>query len=484
MVNMRNRFLRIGLILLGGCTLGPDHHTPQLCMPTRYEEAALESEEVDLAVFWKQFEDEMLDELVADALACNYDLQIALHKIEELRQLYRIDRSILYPQISENMVAIRARRSENLGSDVIEDQSTPTELIPADFSGPLIQNFFQTGFDAIWELDFWGKNRKRAEAALHDFEGAQENALDIQITLISDVARSYIDIRSLQHQIVAKKEQIQRQKDLLSLSQSRYCAGLTSQIDVTRAQAILDTQEASLPPLQEILKQTIHALANLLGRPPESFAKVLGEMGPIPKAWGRIPADLPSELLCRRPDIRRADRDLAAATARISVAKAEFFPSFSLMGSFGVQSNELDKLFVWPSRYWTIGPSMIWNLFTGGRLVAQVKVENERQKQMILNYEKTVIDALGEVEDRLVSYFKEEKRLEALEERISANSLLRDLSLEQYISGLSSLDEVLSAETILFASQEEMIESEGILMINLVGVYKALGGGWQCFDSP
>ncbi|NGX59048.1 MAG: Outer membrane protein OprM [Chlamydiae bacterium] len=475
-----NRSIWILFLFLAGCTLGPNHEVPEVCFPCHYEEAPCQTDCVELATWWQQFDDPLLDEFIEEALSCNYDLQIALHKIEEVRALYKIDRSNLYPQIQGNMVGLRARRSENLGTDPIETSESPVELIPPDFSGPLIQYFFQAGFDASWELDFFGKNKRKAQAAYHDFEATQESALDVQITLLSDVARSYIDIRALQQEIETKEDQIERQKDLLELAKSRYDAGLTSYLDVTKAQAELDAQESSLPPLQEQLKQTIHGLAILLGKPPENFC--VGE-GLIPKARGLIPSDLPSDLLCRRPDIRRAERELAGATARIGVAKAELFPSFSLLGSFGTQSSVLDKLFIWPSRFWTIGPSMIWNLFTGGRLLAQIEVTNERQKQAILSYESAINDALKDVEDRLVGYFKEESRLESLEEQLSTTSLLRDLTFDQYLSGLISFDDVLDAEKDLFQTQQTMIQSQGTLMLQLVGLYKALGGGWECFAS-
>lgn len=469
------------LLFLSGCALGPDHETPTVWMPEEYQEAPADQEEMCLSLWWEQFDDPVLGELIEEALGCNYDLLIALRKIEEFRALYKIDRSLLYPQIQANFVEARARRSENLSSDVIEETGTAADVAVTDFSGPLIQNFYQLGFDASWEIDLWGKNRRRAEAGYRDFEASQEDALDIQISLIADVAQTYIDIRSLQQQIEAKKEQIARFQELVDLAQVRYDAGLTSYLDVSQAKATLDTAEAGLPPFEEQLKQTIHGLAVLLGRPPEDID--VGE-GYIPKARGIIPNELPSTLLCRRPDIRRADRELAAATSRIGVAIAELFPSFSLVGDFGFQSDMISKFLVWPSRFWTIGPSVVWNLFTGGKLIAQIKVRNERQKQAILGYEKTVVEALQEVEDRLVGYFKEEKRLESLEEKLSSNSLVRDLTFEQYTAGLIRFDQVLDAETDLFSAQEEMIASEGTLMVQLVGLYKAMGGGWQCFDSP
>jgi NodT family efflux transporter outer membrane factor (OMF) lipoprotein len=468
------------LVLLSGCTLGPDHQTPTVCLPCHYEEAPCHTDPVDLASWWCQFDDPLLHHYVEEALACNYDLQIALHTIEEVRALYKIDRSELYPQIQGNIVAVRDRRSENLGSGIIETSTTPADIFAGDFTGPLIQNFFQFGFDATWELDFFGKNRRKAEAAYYDFAASQENALDVQITLISDVARSYVDIRSLQNRVTAKQDQVIRQEELLELAQSRYEAGLTSYLDVTRASVALDTIRATLPPLEEELKQTIHGLAILLGRPPENFCI---DEGMIPMAAGFIPDELPSDLLLRRPDIRQAEKELSAATARIGQAIAELFPTFSLVSTFGTQSNIFNKAFVWPSRFWSIGPTMVWNLFTGGKLLAQIEVTNERQKQAILNYERTINDALKDVEDRLVGYFKEEERLSSLEDQLSSTSLQRDLLLDQYLAGLISLDEVLDAESDLYSTQISMIESQGTLMIQLIRLYKAMGGGWECYAS-
>lgn len=469
------------LLLLSGCMLGPDPEAPPVCMPEDYQETPTKREEIDLANFWEQFEDPKLNELVDEALCCNLDFQVALRRIEEVRAQYRIESSLLYPQIQGNFVAIRARRSENLTGDVIESPAGITEILPTDFAGPLIQNFFQLGFDASWEIDLWGKNRRRSQAARFDFQATQDEALDIQIALISDVARAYIDARTLQKQVDTQAEQISRNQSLLTLAESRFEAGLTNYLDVTKAKAALDTQLALLPPLQENLKTTLFGLAVLLGRQPQGFCL---EAGDIPIASGRIPNELPSDLLCRRPDLRKAEADLYAATARIGQAKAELFPSFSLLGTFGTQSGKFDDLFVWPSRFWTIGPSMIWNLFTGGRLTGQIQVANEQQKQALLSYEQAILNALQDVESSLIGYFKEGERFDALEERYDANKLTRDLTLDQYLSGLVSFDDVLDAERDLYFAQLTLIESKGTHMVQLVGLYKALGGGWECLPTP
>ncbi|MDN3506527.1 MAG: TolC family protein [Simkaniaceae bacterium] len=471
----------IFFLILSGCSLGPDHETPTVWVPHQFEEAPQEQEEMCLSLWWEQFHDKMLSELIDEALSCNYDMNIALFKIEEFRARYKIDRSFLYPQIQANFIEVRARRSGNVSEDVTLETGSATDIPLNDFSGPPIINFYQLGFDASWEIDLWGKNRRRAEVGYRGFEASQEDALDIQISLIADVAQTYIDIRSLQQQIRAIKEQINRRAELLELTEVRYRAGLISHLDVAQAKARLDGSQAGLPRFEKQLKQTLHGLAILLGKPPENFEIGIGE---IPKAKGVIPNDLPSTLLCRRPDIRRADRELAAQTSRIGVAIAGLFPSFSLIGDFGFQSNDISNFLVWPSRFWTIGPNMIWNLFTGGRLITQIKVEKEIQKQAILKYEKTVIQSLQEVEDRLIGYFKEESRLENLEEKLASNSYILELTMDRYLAGLVPFDNVLEAEDTFYISEEEMIESQGTLMVQLVGLYKALGGGWQCFDLP
>lgn len=469
------------LALLAGCMVGPDHCVPEVALPEFYEEAHLMQEEpIDLATWWKQFDDPMLEELVDEALCFNFDFLIALRKIEEMRGQFKIEKSPLYPQIAGDAAAIRSRRSENLVSDVIEDPQTFTSATDTNFAGPLIQNFYQIGLDASWELDLWGKNRRRAEFGLQQYQASQESALGVRISVVAEVSRAYVVIRSLQKQVAISREQIERQKELLHLAQSLYEAGLVSHADVARAQAELEREESDLPLFERELKASIFTLAEALGRPPEELFTRFDEMAPIPK--GALPETMPSELLRRRPDIRQAERELAAATSRIGIAKAEFFPSFSLLGNFGVQSNSADLLFAWPSRFWTIGPSMVWNLFTGGRLIGQLKVETERQKQAVIFYEKAINDALVDIETSLVGYYKQQERTAKQNARIESNLLIRSYALDQYLAGLIPLFEVIEAEKELFRNQLLEVASQETETTFLIALYKALGGGWECSE--
>lgn len=469
------------LVFLTSCMVGPDPEDPGICMPEKYENTNKATEKISLSDFWTQFNDPLLNELVDEALASNLEFQIALRKIEEVRAKYRIESSFLYPQIQGNFIAIRARRSENLSTDVIESTDSVTEILPDNLSGPYIQNFFQLGFDSSWEIDLWGKNRRRAQAAHFDFQATQEEALAVQIALVSDVARAYIDIRTLQKKIAIQKKQIFRSKEILNLAESRFKAGLSNYIYITRAKAALDSQAAALPILEKNMKRTSYGLAVLLGKQPENFLLTDGD---LPIATEKIPSDLPSTLLLRRPDIRQAEAKLHAATSRIGQSKANLFPSFPLLGTFGTQAESFDNLFVWPSRYWTIGPTMIWNLFTGGRLTGQIRVANERQKQALLFYEQVVLTALSDVEGQLIGYFKEKQRLDALNKKIESELLNQKLTFDQYHAGLASFDEVLDAEVLLNSTELSLIESKGTLMVQLIGLYKALGGGWQCSPMP
>ncbi|NGX45506.1 MAG: Outer membrane protein OprM [Chlamydiae bacterium] len=469
------------LALLAGCMVGPDHSVPEVALPESYEQAHITQEEpIDLATWWTQFGDPFLEELVDEALCCNFDFLIALRKIEEMRAQFKIEKSALYPQIAGDAAAIRSRQSENLVSEVIEDPVTFTSATDTNFAGPLIQNFFQIGLDATWELDFWGKNRRRAEFGLQQYQASQESALNVRISLVAEVSRAYVVIRSLQKQVSISKEQIGRQKELLQLVRSLYEAGLVSHGDVARAQAELEREEGNLPLFERELKASIFTLAQALGRPPEGMVARFSETAPIPV--GALPEAMPSELLRRRPDIRQAERELAAATSRIGIAKAEFFPSFSLLGNFGVQSNDKDLLFVWPSRFWTIGPSMVWNLFTGGRLIGQLQVETERQKQAVFFYEKAINDSLVDVEVALVGYFKQKERVQNLNERIESNLLIRAYALDQYLAGLIPIFEVIEAEKELFRNQLLEVAAAETETTFLISLYKALGGGWECSE--
>ncbi len=453
-------------MFLTGCAVGPNYRTPEIAMPSSYETHATlsEEDEVQLRSWWTQFEDPMLNVLIHEAISQNLDLKIALEKINQVRAQYQIKAAELAPKLDMTVEERRSRISQS--------------LFGSTFLGPPMQNFYRVGFDASWEIDIFGKRRREKESAFYEYEAERENARDIYITLLGDVAQSYIEIRSLQHQIHITKRQIFIQRELLDLTSDLFEAGLSSEIDQQEVQALLESTRASLPPLEVALKQTIHGLATLLGKAPENFENEFSDAAPIPLSSQEIPLGLPSDLLRRRPDIRQAERLLAAATANVGAAIADLFPRFSLIGDYGFQSNNSQRWLKAQSRTWSIGPTMDWPIFYFGRIRENIRAQNSLQEQALLSYEQTILTALEDVENSLVGYYKEEERRSRLEKEVEAKHRAYELKRELYLSGLADFQTFLQADQDLLNSQNDLISSTEQLSTNLVALYKALGGEW------
>ncbi len=489
---MRGYFLI--LLFLTGCTVGPNYHKPDVQMPMSFEEKKEDEplSDQDLVGWWKHFDDPVLNRLVQEAVQGNYDWRIALEQIVEARAKYRVERSYLWPEIDLNAAATRAHFSDNLFTSSSLLNSTATGSSPASVVAgdnfPIAgatQNFFQIGFDAIWELDFFGKFRRNREAARDLWQASKESAQGVLITVIAEVVRGYIGIRSLQQQIKLWKDRIWADERQLELSEVLLDAGLDNQIQVENLIASLEADLAALPPMEAALKQEIYALAVLLGKHPEGFAATFETVAKIPSAMEKVPAGLPSDLLRRRPDIRTVERQLAAATEQIGVAVADLFPHIYLTGNtVGFESNRLNKWFILPSRYWNVGPSLNWDLLDFGRTRAQVAVQNSLQRQALLAYEQTVISALQDVEGALVAYFEERKRACDFEYQREANARALILTEDLFDSGLVDEWQFLQAWKTLINSDMSLIQSQQALASDLVALYKALGGDWQCSASP
>jgi len=461
-----SKALTLFLLFLTGCAVGPNYQTPQIALPTEYEtQASLsEEEEVELRSWWTQFEDPQLNVFIHEAIAQNLDFKIALEKINQVRAQYQIKAAELAPKVDMTVEERRTRISQN--------------LFDSTFLGPPLQNFYKVGFDASWEIDIFGKRRREKESAFYEYEAERENARDVYITLLSEVARHYIEIRSLKHQIHITKRQVFIQRELLDLTESLTEAGLSSEIDLQAIRATLEATRARLPPLETTLKETIHGLAVLLGKAPENFEDELTNEAPIPFSTQEIPVGLPSDLLRRRPDIRRAERQLAAATANVGSAIADLFPRFSLIGDFGFQSNSSARWLKAQSRTWSFGPNMDWPLFYFGRIRENIRTQNALQEQALLSYEQTILTALEDVENSLVGYYKEEERRSRLIQEVEAKHRIYELKRDLYLSGLADFQAFLQADQELLDAQNSLISSTETLSTNLVALYKALGGEW------
>jgi NodT family efflux transporter outer membrane factor (OMF) lipoprotein len=303
------------------------------------------------------------------------------------------------------------------------------------------------------------------------------------VTLLGEVARNYISVRGVQERQWITRRSIRSRRNTLEVVEARFKAGLTNELDVTRARAALAATESQLPLLETLLKQGMHRLSVLLGQPPGTLAEELGPVASIPDIPPEVSVGLPSDLLRRRADIRGAERQLAAATAQIGVATADLFPKFTLFGTAGVQSLDFTNWFTRNSQYWSAGPSLNWAVFDIGRTQNKIRAAEAAKLEALTFYEKTVLEALEDVENALVAYSREQTRYRSLREAVSANRLAVQLSNDLYAQGLIDFLNVLDAERALFLSEDELSQSRQTVSLNLVTMYKALGGGWDKYET-
>jgi len=462
------------LILIGGCTaVGPSYHPPKTAAPANWSEPQLggaTNSPVQIVEWWKTFNDPELDSLIERAVKANYDLRLAVANLHESRATVSGAEWDFGPTIGTSASYTREKLSKN------------AQVIPAGIPGlkPLLEyGDYDEHFDATWEIDVFGSKRRTLEEDTANLAARREDLHDVLITVLGDVARNYMEVRGAQQRLVIASNNITAQAKSIELTQTRFKAGLTSELDVRQAVALLATTEATVPTMQTTLKQAVHALGVLLGQPPGALLEELSRTEPIPATPPTVPVGLPSELLRHRPDVRHAERQLAAATADIGVQTAELFPKFSLTGTAGLQSFGASDLFTAGSRYWSAGPTVTWRIFDYGRIHAQIKGANARQEQALDTYERTVLTAFQDVEDALVAYANEQTRYQALNDSVIANRRALEIANELYTTGNGDFLSVLDSERSLFAAEDQLVDSQRVVTENLVTLYKALGGGWE-----
>jgi NodT family efflux transporter outer membrane factor (OMF) lipoprotein len=461
------------LVLLPGCMVGPDYHPPAVKTTQQWSAPLAGGETTNsgsVAFWWKTFNDPELDSLIDRAVRSNLDLKIATARVREARAQYRVTDADLWPTVGASGSYQRQQQSMNqpvLGA------------IPLPGNIPFENNVYQAGFDASWEIDVFGGTRRAAEAAKAEVAAAEFGRRDTLVTLLSEVARNYVEARGYQRQLAIARENIKAQEDDFALTQNRYNHGLTSDLDVQQAATLLATTRAEVPSLETAQQTSIHHLGVLLGQPPGTLLAELSAAAPIPAAPPEVPVGLPSELLQRRPDVQQAERQLAAATAQIGVATADLYPKFSLTGDFGYESVSTSDWFSEPSKFWSLGPIVQWKMFEAGRIRANITVQNARQEQALANYEKTMLVSFEDVENALVGYAKEEVRRRSLEEAVKSSKEALHLANQLYAKGLTNFINVLDAERSLYQAQDQLVQSERTVSLNLISLYKALGGGWN-----
>jgi NodT family efflux transporter outer membrane factor (OMF) lipoprotein len=476
------------LVLLSccaGCMVGPDYHRPApTTMPASWSaqspaefatsqpttQSTTTSEPIQIVSWWQSFNDPELDSMVDRALQANLDLRQAEERIRQARAQRGVVAADFWPNVNSSA---SYRRSFTGSAGFANGNAVNTGSSPSE------RDLYQAGFDAVWELDVFGGIRRNMQAADADIAAAREDHRSVMVTLLGEVARNYVELRGFQQQIIIAHENLAAQRQTADVTRRRQAGGFSAGLDVANAEALVASTQSQIPALESQARQTIYTLSVLLGQEPTALADELSASAPIPVTPPEIPIGLPSELLRRRPDIRRAERQLAAATARIGVATADLFPKFSLTGSLGLQGNTFQSLSNWDSRFWSIGPSVSWPVFDAGRIFSNIDVQNSIQRQALTAYQQSVLTALQEVESSLTAYSKEQQRLAALADAVAANRRAVDISTRLYTQGLTDFLNVLVAQRSLFASQDALVQSQSSVSTNLVAVYKALGGGWE-----
>ena len=349
----------------------------------------------------------------------------------------------------------------------------------ATASGQVRTDLFRAGLDAAWELDIFGGTRRSVEAADADVQAAEDNRRSVLVSLAAEVGTTYISLRGYQQQLVIARKNLASQLRTAGITRKRYEAGFANALDTANAEALAASTQSVIPLLESAERQAIYSLSVLLAREPAALQAELSPEAPLPEVPQQVAVGVPSELLRRRPDVRSAEAQLHAATARIGVAVAEFFPKFSLIGSFGLRGDQWQTLGSRDNHVWSGGPGVTWNIFDAGRTISNLKLQKAVQDETLAAYEKAVLAALKDVDSALVAYAKEQEHLTALTAAVTNGRKAVDLSMQLYTVGRSDYLSVLIAQRALFAYEDAWVQSSRNLDVNLVALYKALGGGWE-----
>ncbi len=455
-------------LLTTGCMVGPDFWRPssprlQDAYVASTEEQTLQTD--DLSYWWTQFEDDTLNALITRACRQNLDLWEAYYRVVEARAQIGVVSSRLYPQVEGDGSYSFRQTSRNA-----------SEFVPLSTQG---FDLFGLGFDSTWEIDLFGKLRRAVEASYADLRAENFALRDIKVILLADIATSYTQIRILQKRIAIAEKNLAIQKATRDTVQERLDAGLARPLDLAQATSNVHITAASIPPLREALQVSFNQLSVLVGGvPSREFIEEIG-VGPIPIYRGILGVGLPGELLRRRPDIRQAEQEVAAASARIGVATADLYPRFTITGDVSVDSRKLSSLFTSESLAYNVGPSFRWNILTFGRVRSNIDVQQARHRQTIVAYRQRILLAVQEVENGLVGFRQERERFREVDRAFHAIEETVRLSRSEWASGLTSFLSVFDAERNLLVSEEQLALSEGTVILNVIRTYKALGGGWD-----
>lgn len=461
-----NKLCSIGMVLffvmcLSGCLVGPDFSVPAVNLPEKWTESPdcstkTDGSQAELVRWWQSYDDPLLASLVDRAFAQNFGLKQAQLRILQAREAKKIAISAGIPSMDATFSYLKRHSA----------------------SPSVTSNLFEEGFDAGWELDLFGRVRRSVEASDAELQSVIETRRDVLVSLGAEVAANYLRLRMYQQQIEILVKSIENQEKALEIAQKRLKAGFVTALDTSAFEAQIAIGKARLASLEQMAKTTIYAISVLLSQEPTALAAELEQPSQIPCLVQAISVGLPSELLRRRPDIRRAEALIHAATARIGVAEADLFPRFFISGSLGISTTNSAPSFDWSDRFWSIGPTVNWNLFQAGSTIANMEIQRLLQEESVLTYRQIVLNALKEVEAALFSLAKEQQREKALEDGVNAAQKTLSLATELYAHGQTDYLSVLDAERSLMSAKDSLAQSRQQLALNYVTLYKAMGGGW------
>ena len=457
---------------------GPNYEPPQPAVPESFPQQAASAgvtTETAVANWWTTLGDPELTALIERAVSANLDLKVASSRVLEARAARRVTRSDLLPSVSSrnNIERTRGGLTQGLFNTNAGPSGHSSLLTPFETS------VYQFGFDASWEIDFFGGHRRALEAATADLAAIGEARRDTLVSLLAEVARNYSELRGYQRRTDITNRNIELQQDSLNLTRARADAGLGTQFDVERQAAQLDSTRALVPSLEAAQIQTIHRLGVLLGEEPGTLLEELTQVKPLPTVPPSVPVGLPGDLLKRRPDIREAESRVAAETARVGVARADLFPKILLTGAAGRQATEPSGLTLGAGNFFSIGPAISMPIFTAGKIRGNIEAQKQRLDQALTQYQGTVLRSLEETENALVAYGHEKDREEKLVASVEASRQATLLANELYTRGLSDFLSVLDAQRQQLVAEDDLAQSDTIVVTDLVALYKALGGGWD-----
>jgi len=458
------------LLVLGGCAVGPDFKKPEAPVLKNWGpqgDARISTQTAVDAAWWRNFRDPALDRLIELAFHQNLTLQVAGLRIVEARAQLGVLTGQQFPQVQAVSGTVE-------GMGLSKYMARGLNIDRNSFN-------YQAGFDAVWEVDIWGKYRRGVEAGAANLLATVSDYYGALVSLAAEVARTYTLIRTFEVLLLQAESNARLQETSLQVAESRFRNGATSELDVAQATTLLESTRASIPRLQVSVHQARNALSTLLGQAPGTVDNLLDGPKQIPAAPAKVAISVPAEMLRRRPDIQSAELYAAAQCARIGVAKAELYPSFSLFGSIGLQVNSSvgGAFFSGDSFVYSLGPRITWPFFNYGRLTNSVRAEDARFQRLLVGYRHTVLKAAQEVEDALVGFIDAQEALLFEQRAVAAAERSQEIAAVQYREGAVDYQRVLDAQRMLLQQQNSLAQSHSDVVVNVIALYKALGGGWQ-----